>query len=102
MTVVPFFGVTAPAFASYSVATSTYTFAPTSFSEQGTYPITAQICDTQPLCNIVNFQVVYANHAPAFSTTTPSTVTVNYQVSSNYTLPNFSDQDGDSITLTAT
>ena len=66
-----------PSFVTFA-SPSTYTIAPTTTAESGSYSIDAQICDGQPLCSTFTFTIsVVVNHAPVFSSTVTTVVTVN-------------------------
>lgn len=88
-----------PSFVTY--ASGTYSIAPTSFSQLGTYTIEAKACNLQPTCATYTFVISFVNHAPAFSSTDGSTQNANMNSASSHTLPSCSDLDGDSFTITS-
>ena len=66
----------------------------------GIYSIVADICDWQPLCNTYTFTVVFANSAPVFSSTASSSITLHYGTATAFSIPSYSDPEGDPISIT--
>lgn len=88
-----------PAFG--SISGSTLTFSPTSFTQVGTYSVTASVCNSISSCTTYPFTVTFANTAPTFATPSSTAITVGVGVTITYTLPAQTDAEGDSISLTS-
>ena len=59
----------------------------------------AEECNTLPLCTTQTITVIFANTAPAFSPATSTSITLPFGSSSTFTLPSYSDAEGDPVTL---
>lgn len=82
-----------------NATSATFSFLPTSAAQLGLYIIDATICDGEPQCSTYQFNVVFSNTAPVFSNTVPSSVNVHVGKNSTFTLPSYSDPDGDAVTI---
>ena len=78
---------------------STFTFAPTSFVDLGTYTVVVKACNTIDTCTNSSFTVVFTNTAPSFSAPSTTIVTTPVTIPKTYNLPSYSDLEGDSITF---
>ena len=87
-----------PSFATFD--SGIYTFSPQSWNQTSNFNITAKICDWQPLCSTFNFTVKFVNAAPVFAASSTNLVSVKYNQATSFTLPAYSDPDGDNLTLT--
>ena len=88
-----------PIFATYASGTKIITYAPTLFTQVGTYSISITVSDLY-LSTSYTLTVVVQNCAPVFASTTTTTISVTVTQILTFSLPSYSDPDGNAITLT--
>lgn len=86
-----------PVFGSFSG--TTFSFFPTSFSQLGTYTVTCNVCNTINTCTPYSFTLQFLNTAPRFDSTTSTSVSTPVTLSKTYSLPTYSDAEGDAISF---
>ena len=69
------------------------------FTEVGTFSITVIVSDLY-LSTAYTFYVFVQNSAPVFASTTTTTISVTVTQILTFSLPSYSDPDGNAITLT--
>jgi len=86
-----------PTFGSFSG--TTFSFFPTSFSQVGTYTVICNVCNTLNFCTAYSFTLEFLNTAPSFASTTSTSVSTPVTLSETFTLPSYSDAEGDAISF---
>ena len=65
----------------------------------GTYSITITLTDSGGASSAYNFYVLVVNNPPIFSSSRATSLNVNLGSTSTFTLPAYSDPDGNSLTF---
>ena len=88
-----------PVFITYDTPTKTLTYAPTLFSQVGSYTISVTLINAY-ISNTYTFTVVVQNFAPVFAAASSTSITVTVSLTATYSLPSYTDPDGNPMTLT--